>query len=192
MADPKPRSQLGIFQIPILTAAIIWACFLLEFILPGPTVLGFGLVPRTLSGMWGILGMPFIHANWAHLISNTIPLLVLTTLLAVTGKGWNVMGGIVALNGVLLWLFGRGGRVHVGASGLVYGLALYLICRGFVERKIILVIVSIFVMVLYGTVLLSGILPNQTGVSWDGHLCGGIAGTIVAFQLKKKPLPAKA
>lgn len=180
------KSQLGILQIPVVTVAVIWLAFFLNLILPGSGLLSYGLQPRTLPGAWGIFAMPFLHAGWGHLVSNTIPLLVLTTLLAVTGKGWGTMGGIVALNGILLWLFGRGGRVHVGASGLVYGLAVFLICRGLVERKIVLIVVSIAVGALYGTVLLSGVIPTATGVSWDGHLFGGVAGGIMAFQLRKK------
>lgn len=189
MGDEKKgflKGQLGFLQVPVLTVAVIWAAFLLQLMLPGG-LLGYGLQPRTGTGLWGIVGMPFLHGGWGHLIANTVPLLVLTTLLAVTGKGWGTMVGIVLLNGILLWLFGRGGRVHVGASGLVYGLALFLICRGLVERKVILILVSIVVAVLYGSVLLSGVIPSAEGVSWDGHLFGGVAGAVMAFQLRKKP-----
>lgn len=189
MGDEKKgflKGQLGFLQVPVLTVVVIWAAFLLQLIVPGG-LLGYGLQPRTGSGLWGIVGMPFLHGGWGHLIANTVPLLVLTTLLAVTGKGWGTMAGIVVLNGILLWLFGRGGRVHVGASGLVYGLALFLICRGLVERKVILILVSIVVAVLYGSVLLSGVIPSAEGVSWDGHLFGGVAGAVMAFQLRKKP-----
>jgi len=180
------KSQLGVFQIPVVTLAAIWIAFFLDLVL-GHALLRFGLQPRSVSGAWGILAMPFLHAGWGHLISNTAPLLVLITLLAATGKGWRTMAGIVILNGILLWLFGRGDKVHVGASGLVYGLAVFLICRGFVEKRIVLIVVSILVGVLYGGVLLSGVLPTAVGVSWDGHLFGGVAGAIMAFQLRKKP-----
>jgi len=186
------KSQLGILQVPVLTVAAIWIAYVLNLVLPGDALLSFGLEPRTSSGAWGILSMPFLHAGWAHIVSNTIPLLVLTTLLAVTGKGWGTMAGIVLLNGILLWLFGRGGRVHVGASGLVYGLAVFLICRGLVEKKIVLIVVSIAVAVLYGTVLLSGVLPTAAGVSWDGHLFGGVAGAMMAWRLRKKPAGERA
>jgi len=185
------KGQLGILRIPVVTVSAIWAVFLLQ-ILTSDALLRYGLQPRTMSGAWGIIAMPFLHGGWGHLISNTIPLLVLTTLLAATGKGWGTMGGIVLLNGILLWLFGRGGRVHVGASGLVYGLALFLICRGMVERKVVLIVVSIVVLALYGTVLLSGVIPTAGGISWDGHLFGGIAGAVMAFQLRKKPNERRA
>ena len=180
------KGHLGILQIPIVTVAAIWAAFLLQILL-GDALLGYGLQPRTRSGAWGIVAMPFLHAGWGHLVSNTVPLLVLTTLLAATGKGWGTMGGIVLLNGILLWLFGRGDRVHVGASGLVYGLALFLVCRGMVERKAVLIVVSIVVLVLYGTVLFSGVIPTAGGVSWDGHFFGGLAGALMARRLRRKP-----
>jgi membrane associated rhomboid family serine protease len=179
-----PKSRLGFLQIPVVTVAVVWAAFLLNLLLFGK-LLEFGLQPRTLSGAWGILAMPLLHAGWGHLLSNTLPLIVLTTLLSLTGKGWRTIAGLVVLNGLLLWLFGRGARVHVGASGLIYGLAVYLICRGFVERKVVLILVSIAVALLYGTVLLSGVIPTAGGVSWDGHLFGGAAGAILAFRPRK-------
>ena len=178
-------SQLGILKIPVVTVTAIWAAFLLNLIL-GVALFRFGLQPRTASGAWGIVAMPLLHAGWTHLVSNTLPLLVLTTFLAVTGKGWATMTGIVVLNGVLLWLFGRN-ALHVGASGLVYGLAVFLIVRGLVERKVVLIVVSIVVAVLYGSVLLSGVLPSDARISWDGHLFGGVAGGMMACRLRKKP-----
>lgn len=181
------KSQLGILQIPLVTVGAIWIAFFLDLLLGHALLVGFGLQPRTASGAWGILAMPFLHAGWGHLVSNTIPLLVLTTLLAITGKGWGTMAGLTILSGVLLWLFGRGGRLHVGASGLVYALAIFLICRGIVEKKLVLLLVSIAVGALYGTALLSGVIPTG-GVSWDGHLFGGAAGAVLAFRLRRRPV----
>ncbi|CAA6809145.1 MAG: Rhomboid family intramembrane serine protease, partial [uncultured Thiotrichaceae bacterium] len=88
---------------------------------------------------------------------------------------------IALLGGILLWLFGRGSSLHIGASGLVFGLAVFLIVSGFLERRTVPVIVALVVVFMYGSSLLSGIMPFQKGVSWDGHLFGGVAGAIAAW-----------
>jgi membrane associated rhomboid family serine protease len=94
------------------------------------------------------------------------------------------------LGGVLLWLFGRGHALHIGASGLVFGLAVFLIVSGLREQRIIPLFISVLVAFVYGGTLLGGILPWQSGVSWDGHLLGGIAGALVAWLLvRKSPVP---
>ncbi|MEZ5480277.1 MAG: rhomboid family intramembrane serine protease [Thiolinea sp.] len=142
----------------------------------------FGLVPRQFSGLPGIVAMPFLHGSWAHIVSNTVPLLVLLTLLA--GSRANsrlIVPVIIVLGGVLLWLFGRGSALHIGASGLVFGLAVFLIVSGLLERRTVPLLVAALVMFLYGSSLLSGVMPFQRGVSWDGHLFGGLAGGLVAW-----------
>lgn len=161
--------------------ASIWAAFLLDLLLPADLI-QYGIVPRTASGLSGILAMPFLHGGWAHLLSNTLPLLVLLCLLA--GSRANsaaVVIAIVLLGGLLLWLLGRGGRVHVGASGLIYGLIAFLLVAGFRERRFVPLAVAVLVGVLYGGTLLSGSLPTAgPHISWDGHLLGAIAGAAVA------------
>lgn len=189
MSDPaksKGLKQLGLFQVPIVLTALIWVMFVVDYLLPWNAHVSLGLVPRTGGGAWGIVGMPLTHGDWAHLIANTVPLLILTTLLALTGKGWGTVGGITLLSGLLLWTFGRGGVAHVGASGLIYGLALYIIVRGIVERRLVLILVSLLVAVVYGGILFAGVDPTQKHVSWDGHLTGGVAGALVAINGRKK------
>lgn len=168
----------------ILFVTAIWAVFFLDRFLPLEKL---GLVPRDLDGLLGIVTMPFLHSNWQHLTNNTVPLLVLLTLLAGSRADSRVVVVLVAvLGGVLLWLFGRGYAIHIGASTLVFGLASFLIVSGFWERRTVPLLVSIVVAVLYGGTLLYGILPWQRGVSWDGHLFGALAGVAVAWLLVKK------
>ena len=177
------------YQLPLLLVAALWMAFLVDWLLPYDAFGRLGLVPRDTSRLGGIVAMPLLHANWEHLISNTIPLLVLSFLLVAAGRGWGTVAALVALNGVLLWVGGRSGTVHGGASGLVYGLAGLLVARGVVEKRVVPLFVSAFVAVVYGGALLSGILPTQPGVSWDGHLAGAVAGIAVAASQKKKPDP---
>ncbi|MGB5599836.1 MAG: rhomboid family intramembrane serine protease, partial [Thiothrix litoralis] len=98
---------------------------------------------------------------------------------------------VTVLGGLLLWLFGRGHSLHIGASGLVFGLAVFLIVSGILEKRTVPLLVSIFVAFTYGTTLLAGILPWQQGVSWDGHLFGGIAGGLVAWLLFRPVRPTR-
>jgi membrane associated rhomboid family serine protease len=142
----------------------------------------YGLRPRSIGGLLGIPLMTFLHGSWGHLFSNSIPLLILLTLLA--GSRANslvVVIGLMLMGGALLWLFGRS-RIHIGASLLVYGLVGYLIAAGFIERRPISIIVAVIVGLLYGTTILWGVLPTAgKDVSWDGHLCGALAGIGLAY-----------
>lgn len=168
----------------LIFMGLIWLVFVLDRFLP---LEYFGLVPRELSGLVGIAAMPFLHGDWAHLMSNTVPLLVLLTLLAGSkANSRSIVLMIIVLGGVLLWLMGRGDSIHIGASGLVFGLAVFLIVSGLLERRMIPLLVSAVVAVMYGSSLISGIMPWQHGVSWDGHLFGGIAGAMTAWWLVRR------
>lgn len=175
------RDELPAVVVFILA---IWGVFLLEQLLP---LARFGLIPRDWGGLVGVATMPFLHANFTHLLNNTVPLAILLTLLAGSRADSRVaVIMIIVLGGLLLWLLGRGHSVHIGASGLVFGLAVFLMVSGLLERRTVPLLISLFVAFTYGTTLLGGILPWQPGVSWDGHLFGGIAGALVAWVLVRK------
>lgn len=166
----------------VMFVACIWAVFLLDALLPGDFN-RFGLIPRTISGLPGIVTMPFLHGGWSHLLGNTIPLLVLLTLLAGSrGSSARIVSLLVLSGGALLWLAGRSASVHIGASGLIYGLITFLIVAGFREGRVAALAVAVLVGILYGATLIGGVLPITAGagVSWDGHLMGAIAGAMVA------------
>jgi len=176
MSKSPLEQQVG----PIVAfVASLWVVWLADIVLP----LGmFGLVPRAISGLPGIVAMPFLHSGLGHLVGNTLPLMVLLTLLAGTReRGWQIVGAIVLLGGILLWIFGRP-ALHVGASGLVFGLAAFLIAAGLIERRFLSIAISFAVALAYGSSLLLGVLPLERGVSWDGHLAGAIAGGAVAYR----------
>ncbi len=160
-----------------LFLGVIWLVFIADRLLPLEQL---GLVPRTLHGLLGIVFMPFLHGDLAHLLSNTVPLVV--TLLLLAGSRANsgvIVLLITLLGGVLLWLFGRP-ALHIGASGLVFGLIGFHLFAGLFERRLQSVIISLIVGLLYATTLFRGVLPMQPGVSWDGHLFGAVAGVTVA------------
>jgi membrane associated rhomboid family serine protease len=164
--------------------AFIWAVYFLDLILPLEKL---GLIPRDGGGLFGIVAMTFLHGSYQHLMSNTVPLIALLALLAGSrADSKKVVTIIILLGGALLWLFGRGDYVHIGASLLVFGLAVFLVVSGIIEKRTVPMIISVVVALVYGTSLLSGIMPWQQGISWDGHLMGGIAGGVTAWVLIQK------
>lgn len=147
-----------------------------------------GIRPWTVDGLWGILWAPLLHANWAHLMANTVPALVLGFLVTLMGMSRFLWATAIIwlLGGFGTWLIGNIGSNyetnHIGASGLIMGWLTFLIVYGFFTRKAWEIIVGIVVFLVYGSVLL-GVLPGTFGVSWQGHLCGAIAGVFAAYLL---------
>ena len=168
----------------ILFVGSIWAVFLVSLLFPGLDE--YGVIPRRTIGLVGIPAMPFLHANLQHILSNTVPLFVLLILLAGSrAESWEVVILIAFLGGLLLWIFGRE-AIHIGASGLISGLVAFLILSGFLEKRIIPLLIALLVGFFYGTSLVLGIIPRLgSQISWDGHLCGAVAGGIVAFALAR-------
>jgi len=165
---------------------VIWALFLVSLVTP---LQQYGLRPRTLPGLLGILTMPFLHANLRHIVGNTIPLIVLLFLLAGSrAKSWRIVAEITLLGGAILWVVGRS-AIHIGASGLVSGLITFLILGGVFERRFLPAVVAMITFLLYGGSLLWGFVPRESQVSWDGHLCGAAAGGLLAFQLARRRRP---
>lgn len=144
----------------------------------------FGLIPREAAGLDGIVGMPFLHGSFEHLISNTLPLCVMGALLVATATRalLAVNAVIIALGGALVWLFGSA-AIHIGASGLVFGWFGFLLSRGFIDRSLITLGVAAVVGVIYGT-MVWGVLPGRPGVSWEAHLFGAIAGGVAALLVR--------
>ena len=179
----KPKLAAEVQGVLAFLAAI-WIAFAVASVLP--SLNDYGVKPRTLSGLAGIPAMPFLHANLQHVVSNTVPLFVLLMLLAGSkARSWEIVAAIVLLGGALLWLFGRFAN-HIGASGLIFGLIGFLIVSGLLEKRLIPLAISLVVGFLYGGTLLSGVVPKLgSHVSWDGHLCGAIAGGIVAYVFDK-------
>ena len=176
----------------VVFIGVIWAIFVLDWILPRELSKQFALMPRSFGGTTGILTMPFLHGGFRHILSNTLPLFILLTLLAGSNaKSWGIVAILIVANGVLLWLFGSatgasGQRVgHVGASGLVFGLVGYLIGSGLFERRLIPMAVAVIVGLMFGGMALKGLVPQQ-GVSWGGHFFGLLAGIGLAYIMARE------
>lgn len=160
--------------------AAMWLVSLAGLFVSEQVVWNLALLPRRLDGLAGILGMPLVHGSMVHLLANTAPFLVLGGMVALRGAGYFLAAtlAIAVVGGLALWLFGRN-AAHIGASGLVFGYFGFLLTRGFYERSLRAVGIAAVVALFYGTMLF-GILPRDDGVSWDGHLCGLLAGALCA------------
>lgn len=164
--------------------AILWLVEGLDAVLPGQFE-GNGIRPRSDAGMSGILFGPLIHSNWAHLIGNSVPLLVLGFLLAMSGvRTFLAVTAVVWLaSGFGVWLVGSAFTVHVGASGVVFGWIAYLVLRGVFARSLRQIALGVGVFIVYGSALW-GVLPGQVGISWEGHLFGALGGIAAAWWLR--------
>lgn len=165
---------------------LMYAIYVVDLFIP---ITRFGIVPRTVDGLIGVFTAPFLHRGIWHLVSNTIPLIVLLTVLNhfYPKKTVSVVLFTVFAGGLMVWIFARKAN-HIGASGLVYGLAAFLIANGFLERKLIPILISIAVAFVYGG-LIWGIFPSlRSHISWEGHLFGAISGVLSAFLLRKSSI----
>ncbi len=144
----------------------------------------YGIISREPRGLIGILTAPFLHLGFGHLVSNTLPLVTLGALIAVSGAArlFAVTAIVTVIGGFGTWLVSPPNTITIGASGLVFGYASYLILRGLFNRRLLQVLLGIVVVMVWGSALFSGLLP-QDGISWQGHLFGGIAGVLAAWVL---------
>ena len=145
-----------------------------------------------MQGLIGIVTMPFLHENFEHLFSNTIPLLVAGSFIFYYFKNWTwlITGLIWLLGGLILWFIGDEGTNHIGASGLVYGWVFFLLISGIIRGHRHLAAVALLMVFLYGS-LVWGLFPDyikliKENISWEGHLGGAIIGLLLAFLLIKK------
>lgn len=176
----------GIFILMALVA-FAWVVELADVVTARCCLDQWGIVPRTLSGLWGILFAPVLHGGFGHLIANTVPFLTLGFLVMLRGLGTfiGVSLLIAVMGGVGVWVFGKAGY-HIGASGLIFGYIGYLLARGYFERSFGSLAVALVVAVLYGGALW-GVLPGQRGISWEGHLFGFLAGVGTAGLMRSQP-----
>ena len=188
---PKDKGVAQEFkdQVTILfgLVAVLWLVELTDhFLLPSYSLHRYGILPRDLIGLRGVLFAPFLHGNFPHLIANTVPFLTLGWLVMLqrTSDFWRVTGITILVGGLGTWLIGRSESVHIGASILIFGYLGFLLFRGYFQRNAPSIALSIIVAVFYGS-LIFGVLPTRTGVSWEGHLFGFIGGVIAAYQIAK-------
>jgi membrane associated rhomboid family serine protease len=159
----------------------------------------YGIVARNVSHLYGILTAPFLHAGFGHLISNTIPFVFMGLIIALKGavRLLAVTAIVIVLGGLGTWLISPDGSLTVGASGVVFGYATYLMARGVFDRSVLELLVGAVVGVIWGGALLSSLVPHYH-ISWQGHAAGAVAGVLAAWLLARdrqtgsagRPVPA--
>ena len=175
-------------QVTVLGSALgaAWLAFAVT-VLSGGALLGYGIVPRTVSGLRGIVFAPFLHANLNHLVANTIPFVLLGWLVMLRDARHFGRVSIAAMlgSGLVSWALGAPGSVHIGASGVIFGYLGFLMVSGWYARTFASIVLSVGVTLAWGS-LVFGVLPTVPGVSWQGHLGGFIGGVLAARAFRKK------
>ncbi|MCQ9126353.1 rhomboid family intramembrane serine protease [Corynebacterium amycolatum] len=185
-----PQDRDGGLGAAISTAigylVLIWTVFLVNEFIFGGTLNNFGVRPRETSTLWGILTAPLLHADYGHIVANSLPGALFAGLIAMSSKRlfWQVTLLITVVGGGLTWLVGGVNTVHIGASGLIYGWLAFLVVRGFVNRRVMQIILGVILASMYSG-LIWGVLPTQMAVSWQMHLFGGLAGIWAAVMFKR-------
>jgi membrane associated rhomboid family serine protease len=169
--------------------ALMWASYAVTLV-SGGALLWLGIIPRTTVGLRGILLAPFLHGNLAHLLANSIPFVLLGWLVMLRDARHFTTVTVIAMiaSGMMAWLLGAPGSVHVGASGLIFGYLGFLMLSGWYARSAGSILLSIAVTILWGGLAL-GVMPGQAGISWQAHLGGFIGGVVAARGYRKRDNP---
>ncbi len=151
----------------------------------------YGVRPRDARGLIGILVAPLLHGDFAHLLSNSLPLLVLGTVMLhlYPTAAVRVFAAVYLVPGIAVWLFGRD-SVHIGASGIAYGLVAYILVAGLLRRDRRAIAASLLVCFMYGA-LVWGVLPIEPGASWETHLAGSLTGIVCALVFRRVDIPPR-
>lgn len=189
-ADPTPvqrgQTRASGFALLLAITSVMWLVEIVNSLDSG-ALDGDGLYPRNFDRIWGILTFPFIHASFTHLFDNTIPFLFLGAFIALRGAArlGFITAFVIVVGGLGTWLISPAFPPTVGASGLVFGYAAYLLARGFFDRRLWELVVGGIVAVIWGAALISSLVPHSN-ISWQAHLCGGIAGILAAWILSTR------
>lgn len=194
MKKRKQQIEKTTVVVPLLMVGLMWFIFLIQK--TGLFNQCYGVIPWKMEGLRGIVLSPLFHGNLEHIMSNSIPMLILSFVLFLfyNKQAYFVIISSWILTGLATWLlpdfsYFQSGiySCHIGASGVIYALAFFLFFSGVFSKKLLLLVVSIVVFLVYGSIVY-GIFPSQVdqGVSWQGHLMGAIVGSVIAYKLNKR------
>ena len=175
------------FKVLIVSVIMFWVIEILDFVVFKGSLDRYGIQPHSLMGLRGILFAPFLHGGFGHLIGNTIPFITLgwLTMIQETSDFYIVSLVSAIVGGIGVWIFGAPGSIHIGASIVIYGYLGFLLLRGYFQKNIPSIALSLFVALAYGG-LIWGVFPSEIGVSWQGHLFGFIGGAIAAKMIAQE------
>ncbi|MEL6494661.1 MAG: rhomboid family intramembrane serine protease [Cyanobacteria bacterium J06623_7] len=177
----KSSTALKEFKILIVSLAIFWSIEIVDLLVFNGGLDRYGIQPHSLVGLRGIIFAPLLHGGLGHLMANTIPFLTLGWLTMIQETSDFYITSIVSavVGGLGVWIFGSPNSVHIGASILVYGYLGFLLSRGYFQKNMLSIAVSVFVAIAYGS-FIWGVFPSEIGVSWQGHLFGFVGGALAA------------
>jgi membrane associated rhomboid family serine protease len=183
-ATPSPRTTA--VQLLLGIVLLMWALEVVDVALDN-RLDQYGIVPRELEGLDGVIAAPFLHVGFGHLIANTLPFVAMGLVIALDGplRLLGVTAITAVISGLGTWLIAPADTIHLGASGVVFGYATYLIARGLFNRRPMEIAIGAVVVLLWGGALLAGLEPQQ-GISWQGHLFGAIGGVVAARVLSER------
>ncbi len=177
------------FKIGLYFIVLMWAVFFVDLFLPFISLNNFGIHPRHLNSLFGIITTVFLHGSLSHLMSNTLPLLLAIT--ALFGNYPKIAKKVliysIIFTGVLVWLLARSAN-HIGASGILYAILTFIFVSGFIRKDMQSIGISIAIVFLYGS-LIFGVIPNKEYISWESHLFGMLVGIFLAWLYRKREIP---
>ncbi len=179
----KTIQAIESLRFPLLFILMMWTVHIVSTIL-GLSFTYFGILPREIVGLTGIITAPLIHGDWQHLISNTVPMAALSALIFLFYRRVAVKSFmlIYLLTGLAVWAFGRD-VWHIGASGVVYGLLSFVFWNGIFRRSFKSIALSLAILIMYSGYFI-GIVPGKPGISWESHLYGALVGILVSYLFK--------
>jgi membrane associated rhomboid family serine protease len=192
MSHRLGRDRTNALLLVVAMVALMWATEIVDQIGFGELD-NYGIHPRDVDGLPEILAAPFLHAGFGHLVSNTVPFVVMGAAIALGGLVRVALVTLVValVSGLGTWVIASSQSVHLGASGVVFGYATYLVVRGLLSRRLIELAVGALVVGIWGFGLLQGLLPQER-ISWQAHLFGAIGGVIAAALLATRSDPRGA
>lgn len=175
----------GLLAVAVMVATM-WLLEIVD-VIAGHRLDAYGIEPRSVEGLPEVVSAPFLHLGFGHLVSNTIPFAVMGAAIALGGavRVLLVTAIVTLVSGLGVWLIAPAGTTTLGASGLVFGYATYLLLRGVFNRSVLEIAIGLVVGAVWGTALLGGLLP-QEGISWQAHFFGAVGGVIAARALRRE------
>jgi membrane associated rhomboid family serine protease len=173
-------------RITVIAASVPLLVYIISFFLPFD-LRAYGIRPRNIEGLWGIAFSPFLHANYGHLIANTGALFVLLFVALAFSRDLTLIAVLIiaVVGGGLVWVFSDPNTIHIGSSGIIFGLIGFLIFNGVFRREWSALVVSVVICLIYGGALLS-LFYYIPGISWTGHFFGFVSGVLAAWLMKAK------
>jgi len=184
LVETEKSPAVQAIQLVVVVTVMMWLIEVVDVLILDHGLDRQGIIPRSWGGLDGVLWAPWLHGGFGHLLANTLPFVVLGGFVALGGvRRWILVTAFVTIvGGLATWLLARP-AVHLGASGMIFGYAGFLLIAGFVERSFKGVLIAVVVGALFGGMVMRGIVPAASWISWESHLFGFMAGVFAAFLI---------